>query len=419
MTAAPHPAREACYVVVGGGQAGAIAVATLREAGFAGRIVLVGDEPHLPYERPPLSKEVLVTPATAKTTLFDASFYADRHIECRFGVAASGLDAQARVLTLADGERIAFDKLLLATGARARAYPLLDALGEGVLSLRSLDDALALRERLLPGKRLLVIGGGVIGLEVAASARTLGAEVTVIERCLRLMGRAAPLHLAQSLLELHAAHGVHFEFGAELASASKADDGEITLTGVDGRVFHGDLVVYGIGVELNVELAKQAGLQLDDGILVDEYGMSSAPGIYAAGDVARQWQPASGRYVRQETWSNAQHQAASVARAMVDGTPCEPDLPWYWTDQYGHNLQVAGAVEAEQWLTRGESSGRYTQFGVSGGRIVGAITFDNGREMRPAKQLIAAAVPLGDAETLLDIKQDLRKLATNRIKAAA
>ena len=145
---------------------------------------------------------------------------------------------------------------------------------------------------------------------------------------------------------------------------------------------------------------------------MDEFGQTSAPGIYAAGDVARQWDPASRCHVRQETWSNAQTQAAGVARAMVLGTPCTPDLPWYWTDQYGHNIQVAGAVEAQSWLTRGETGSRYTQFGISDGRIVGAITFDNGREMRPAKQLIGGGTVIPDPACLVDPKRDLRKLAT-------
>jgi len=407
-----------CYVIVGGGQAGAVAAATLREAGFAGRLVLVGDEPHLPYERPPLSKEVLLNPSATKPVIFDREFYSAQAIDCRFGTPATRLDAQARTLELADGETLAFDKLLLATGARARAYPLLDALGEAAISLRSLQDAQALRERLRPGARLLVVGGGVIGLEVAASARQLGAEVTLIERGERLMARAAPTHLGQSLQALHQGQGVRFAFGIELLRAERSASGELQLHSRDGQSFVGDLLVYGIGVDLNTELAGAAGLHLDDGILIDEYGMSSAPGIYAAGDVARQYNPQSGTYLRQETWSNAQTQAAGVARAMLTGAACTPDLPWYWTDQYGHNIQVAGSAEAEGWFTRGDSSGRHTQFGVRDGRIVSAITFDNGREMRPAKQLIAAAARFDDPEALLDIKQDLRKLAAQWSRTA-
>lgn len=402
----------ACFVVVGGGQAGAVAATTLRKMGFDGRLVLIGAERYLPYERPPLSKEVLVSPARAKTTLFSAADYAQQRIEGRWGVAVTALDVPARTVTLADGECIGFDKLLLATGAQARPYPLLDGLGEGVFAVRTLDDAEALRARLRAGVRLLVVGGGVIGLEVAASARGLGAEVCVIERGTRLMNRAAPLHLSQALLDLHLAQGVRVEFGAELSRAGRNEAGAIVLDAADGRRFEGDLVVYGIGVTLNDGLARQAGLAVDDGILVDGHGMTSVSGIYAAGDVARQLNPRTGRHQRQETWSNAQHQGEHVARAMLDGSSFEPDLPWYWTDQYGHNIQVAGEVEVDHWLTRGDAAGRRTQFGVRGGHIVGAITVDNGREMRPARQLVAAAAPLGDTAALLDPKCDLRRLAT-------
>lgn len=407
-----------CYIVVGAGQAGAVAVATLRESGFGGRIILVGDEPHLPYERPPLSKEVLLTPATAKPTIFDTAFYSSQNIECRFGISATHIDTEQRMLELASGERLLFDKLLLATGARARAYPLLDVLGKDALPLRSMKDAQALAKRIQPGARILVVGGGVIGLEVAASARTLGAEVTLLERGDRLMARAAPLHLAQALLELHQEQGVRFAFNADLVQAEHTAEGAVQLHSQDGRSFIGDLVVYGIGVHLNVELAQTAGLKVEDGILVDEYGMTSVPNIYAAGDVARQWQPHLDRYVRQETWSNAQNQAQAVVRAMLTGAPCDPNLPWYWSDQYGYNIQVAGCIEVDEWVTRGNRPDRYTQFGLRNGCIVGAITFDNGKEMRPAKQLISIAAEFTSPERLLDPKQDLRKLVVQCAAAA-
>lgn len=407
-----------CYIVVGAGQAGAVAVSRLRESGFGGRILLVGDEPHLPYERPPLSKEVLLSPSTAKPTIFDSAFYSSQNIECRFGIPATRIDPHTHILELASGEQIHFDKLLLATGARARPYPLLDALGQDAQSLRSMKDAQNLATRLQPGMRLLVVGGGVIGLEVAASARTLGAEVTVLERSDRLMGRAAPLHLAQALLALHQDKGVHFAFNTELVKAERSPEGGVHLHTQDGKVFAGDLVVYGIGVQVNVELAQTAGIRIEDGILVDEYGMTSAQGIYAAGDVARQWHPQIGQYVRQETWSNAQHQAEGVVRSMLTGLPCDPDMPWYWTDQYGHNIQVSGSVEVDEWVTRGSHPDRYTQFGLRDGCIVGAITFNNGKEMRPAKQLISVSAEWSAPELLLDAKQDLRKLAIRCAVAA-
>lgn len=417
MNMQPSPsAGGPVHVVVGGGQAGAAAATAMREAGFAGRIIMVGAEPHLPYERPPLSKDVLVKPETAHVVLHPESYYADKGIECRFGDAAVHFDTETHRLELASGETLSFDKLLLATGARARSYPLLDQLGSGVFTLRTLDDAEALRGHIWPGRRVLVVGGGVIGLEVAASAVSMGAEVVVIERGERLMARGAPAPMVEILAALHHDHGVRFELGAELVEASRASNREITLTAADGRAFTGDLVVYGIGVELNVDLAISAGLKVEDGIVVDEYGRTSASSIYAAGDVARQWNPALGGHLRFETWANAQNQGTGVGRAMVTGEPCGFEVPWFWTDQYGHNFQVAGAHEAGAWLRRGVPGElKATVFGLRDDVVVGAFTIDNGREMRPARAMIAAGYKVTDRARLADPKADLRKIADGRL----
>jgi 3-phenylpropionate/trans-cinnamate dioxygenase ferredoxin reductase subunit len=417
MNALPHPSGHApVHVVVGGGQAAAAAVTAMREAGFSGRIVLVGAEAHLPYERPPLSKEVLVTPQAAQVSIHPEGFYAEKGIECRFGDAAVHFDADERRLELASGETLAFDKLLLATGARARAYPLLDQLGSGVFTLRTLDDAEALRGHIWPGRRVLVVGGGVIGLEVAASAVIMGADVTVIERGARLMARGAPAPMVETLIALHRDKGVTFALGADLVEATRANTREITLSAADGRQFVGDLVVYGIGVELNVDLAISAGLRVEDGIVVDEYGRTSHPDIYAAGDVARQWTPARGTHLRFETWANAQNQGTGVGRAMVTGEPCAFEVPWYWTDQYGHNFQVAGAQEADEWLHRGEPGAlKATVFGLKDDVVVGAFTVDNGREMRPARAMIATGHRITDRALIANPKTDLRKVADGRL----
>jgi 3-phenylpropionate/trans-cinnamate dioxygenase ferredoxin reductase subunit len=400
----------ATHVVVGAGEAGAAAVAAMRNAGFEGRIVLVGAEPYLPYERPPLSKEMLVKPESAHPTIHPAAWYEERGIECRFSDAAVGIDVETQRLDLASGETITFDKLLLTTGARARAYPILDRLGVGVYTLRTIDDAEGLRGHIWPGRRLLVVGGGVIGLEVAASGITMGARVTVIERAPRLMTRGAPAPMVEALEALHLSHGVHFELAAEIVDATRASNGEITLTTADGRSFVGDLVVYGIGVELNVDLAMSAGVEIEDGILVDETGRTSHPAIWAAGDVARQFYPALGRHQRFETWANAQNQGAGAGRAMVTGAPIDIEVPWYWTDQYGHNFQVAGEHVAEEWLQRGDpASGKYTLIGLTGGIVTGGLTVDNGREMRPLRTMIANGYRVTDRAYLADPKKDLRK----------
>lgn len=410
-TSSQTPASSQTYVVVGGGQAGAAAVSAMRAAGFTGRIVLVGGEPHLPYERPPLSKEMLVKPETAHPIIHPASFYEEKAIDCRFGDPAIAVDVEEKRLDLASGEAITFDKLLLATGARARPYPLLDQLGVGVHTLRTLDDAEGLRGHIWPGRRLLVVGGGVIGLEVAASAVTMGARVTVVERADRLMARGAPAPMVEALRALHETHGIDFELGAEIVEASRTSDGEITLQTADGRRFVGDLVVYGIGVELAVELAVSAGLKVEDGIVVDDCGRTSHPAIFAAGDVARMWNAAAGCHLRLETWANAQNQGTGVGRAMVGGQPCDVEVPWYWTDQYGHNFQVAGSTVADEWLRRGaEGAAKYTLVGLTDGVVTGALTVDNGREMRPLRAMIAAR-RVADRAALADPKIDLRKLA--------
>ncbi|MGQ3675158.1 3-phenylpropionate/cinnamic acid dioxygenase ferredoxin--NAD(+) reductase subunit [Xanthobacter sp. TB0139] len=404
------------HVVVGAGQAGTAAAVAMREAGFQGRIILVGAEPHLPYERPPLSKEVLVKPETAHTTIHPEDFYREKGIECRLHDAAVHFDADEKRLELASGQTLHFDKLLLATGARARAYPLLDGLGSGVYTLRTLDDAEALRGHIWPGRHVLVVGGGIIGLEVAASAVTMGARVTVIERGARLMARGTPAPMVKVLRSLHEEHRVAFELGAELVSAARGASGKITLKAADGRAFTGDLVVYGIGVELNMDLAISAGLKVEDGILIDEYGRTSHPAIFAAGDVARQFHPFSSLWRRFETWANAQNQGTGVGRAMVTGEACSFDVPWYWTDQYGHNFQVAGAHEADEWLRRGTADGlKCTLLGLRDDVVVGAVTIDNGREMRPLRAMIANGFRAGNRDILADPKADLRKIADGRL----
>jgi len=399
------------YVVVGGGRAGASAVTAMREANFRGRILLVGAESYPPYERPPLSKEMLVKPEAAQLTIYPTTYYADKNIECRFAASVAGLDAGTHRLTLTSGEEFTFDKLLLATGARARAYPLLDQLGERVFTLRTRDDAERLHGALTPGRRLLVVGGGIIGLEVAASAIALGATVTVVERADRLMARGTPDPLVDILRRLHVENGVRFELEATLNEASCSNHSDVLLRAEDGRSFVGDLVVYGIGVELNTELAVSAGLRVENGIVIDEYGRTSQPAIYAAGDVVCQWNPATRHHQRFETWANAQSQGAAVGRSMVTGEPCSMEVPWYWTDQYGHNFQVAGSHEASEWLYRNTGGSlKTTMLGLVNDVVVGAVTIDNGREMRPIRTMIANRFKVTDRVLLADPKVDLRKL---------
>ncbi|MDD2705840.1 MAG: FAD-dependent oxidoreductase [Acidocella sp.] len=406
------------YVVVGAGHAGAAAIAAMRTAGFAGRIVLIGEVPHAPYERPPLSKEVLLSPKAVQLPIYPDNYYEAHNVECHFGTCVEHIDSVVRQLVFADGEVLSYDKLLLTTGSRARRYPLLDALGEGVHLLRTLEDSWGLQKELRPGRHLLVVGGGIIGLEVAASAATLGLTVTVLERAPRLMTRGVPVPLADTLRGLHEQHGVKFELSVELSEAVRGADGKFHLRAADGRVFEGDAILYGVGVQVNDELARTAGVTIQDGVLVDELCRTSVPEIFAAGDIARQYQPFVGATVRQETWANAMHQGSCAGQAMVTGKGSAPEVPWYWTDQYGVNFQVAGKYEAGEWITRGDvSSGKYMLFGLTDGCVIGAVAINNGRDMKLAKLMISAeAKP--DREALCDLSVDLRKLKTGAVTTA-
>ncbi|MGE4482274.1 3-phenylpropionate/cinnamic acid dioxygenase ferredoxin--NAD(+) reductase subunit [Acidocella sp.] len=401
---------ESVYIVVGAGHAGAAAVAAMRGAGFAGRVILIGDEPYAPYERPPLSKGVLLSPGTSLCPIYPADYYDSHNIETRLGTLVERIEPATRHLVLASGETLSYDKLLLATGSSARHYPLLDALGEGVHVLRTLRDAQGLQKNLVSGRHLLVVGGGIIGLEAASSAAQLGLAVTVLERASRLMTRGVPPPLANILRILHEQHGVRFELNVELTEATRGTDGQFHLHAADGRGVSGSSILYGVGVELNDRLAREAGLAVDNGVLVDELCRSSVQEIFAAGDIARQFQPFLGAAVRQETWANAVHQGALAGRAMVTGEGGAFEVPWYWTDQYGINFQVAGKHEADEWLVRGDpAGGKYMLFGLTEGRVTGAVTVNNGRDMKLAKLMIVAGVS-PDPALLCDTTLDLRKL---------
>ncbi|SHE50390.1 phenylpropionate dioxygenase ferredoxin reductase subunit [Lampropedia hyalina DSM 16112] len=392
-------------VIVGAGQAGAGAVAQLRLKGYAGRIVLVGDESHPPYERPPLSKDVLLQPERTRCTIHPSDFYETHRVELRLGTRVTALDAAARRLTLSDGSTLDYDRLLLATGATVRRLPLLDALGQGVYTLRTLDDARALLQELRPGRRILLVGGGVIGLELASSAVELGAQVSLVEQAALPMARTAPPLLSEYLCDVHRARGVALHLNARLASATREGD-TLVLTLQDGTRLQGDAIVYGIGVEPDVALARQAGLVVDNGICVDAHCRSSDPSIYAAGDVAAQGG------LRRETWENANHQASVAAHAMLGLEPPADPVPWYWTDQCDLNIQFAGDMAARHWLVRGTPGmPPFMLFGLDDeGVLTAAITINQGRDMRSAKELMARRARL-PAEVLTDPQQSLRNLS--------
>lgn len=399
-------------VIIGGGQAGATAAAELRRRDFAGQITLVGEEPHLPYERPPLSKDALLDPDNVQLTLHPASFYNEQNISLKLGIRAEAIDAQQGCVTLSNGETLRYDSLLLATGAQARRLPELDALGSVSHVLRTLDDANRIRAQLKPGSHVLVVGAGVIGLELASSLVALGAIVELIDPASRIMSRNAPEILSQYLQTVHEARGVRFHLGTQVSKARLDEEQKVALTLSNGQQLQGDLLTYGVGVTIDTRLADSAGLHTEQGaIVIDEYGRSSQPAIYAAGDTTVQI-GLDGRWQRQETWENANRQACMAVCHMLDQEPAQASPAWFWTDQCDLNIQFAADMAAAHWIVRGNlDTPPFALIGLDPeGAICGAITVNQGRDMRPLKELIEhrAVLPL---EVWTDPSQNLRNLA--------
>jgi len=399
-------------LIVGAGHAGGVAAATLRQAGFTGAITLVGSEPYPPHERPPLSKELLagVIPIE-KTYLRPLAFYAENGIAFRPGETAVAIDRKAQRVELANGDTVPYDALLLTTGARARRLTLRGADHPRVLYLRDIADSLALREALNTGVRVVVVGAGFIGLEAAAVARKRGAAVTVLEVQREPLQRVCPPEIGRFMADLHRRNGVDLRTGVAL-TAIEPDGDALVLRTADGGAIAADVVLAGIGAQPNVELGQAAGLAIDDGIVTDEFGRTGDPQIFAAGDVTRHFNPLLGRRLRLEAWQNAQNQAMAVAKVMAGGNQPHAELPWFWTDQYDVNLQIAGAPERwSELVWRGTASDKaFTVFALADGKPVGTITMNNGRDMRAARELIARDRAV-DPARLADPKVKLQDLA--------
>jgi 3-phenylpropionate/trans-cinnamate dioxygenase ferredoxin reductase subunit len=401
-------------VIIGAGQAGGWAASTLRSSGFDGRIVLVGDETHPPHERPPLSKAVLAGTAAPETThLSKADAFAALGLDFRPGVAATAIDRSARTVSLADGTAVEYDRLMLCTGATPRKLTVPGADSPRIYYLRTIDDALALRARLGQSRHLIVIGGGWIGLEVAATARKSGVDVTVIEALPRLCARAVPPEISDYLLHLHQRNGVEVRLGVGV-TALESDANGITVHLSDGGVVRGDGVVAGIGVMPNTGLAQAAGLVVDNGIAVDELGRTVDPSVSAAGDVANMPLACLGRRVRLESWANAQNQAIGAAKAVLGSEARYDELPWFWSDQHDVNLQMLGMPA--RWtepVTRGAAaSGRadsFTHFYLDDGQITGVVAVNAQRDLRAAKRLMQQRKAVR-AEDLVNPAINLAKL---------
>jgi len=329
-------------VIVGAGEAGVRAAVELRTLGWTGTITMIGEEGRLPYERPPLSKQQLGQAEPSPVTIVDETRLRELDIRLLAGDKAARIDRQAHEVELASGLRVPYERLLLATGAKPRRLSVEGNAKDEMLYLRTFADALRIRERLRPGKRVAVIGGGFIGLEVTASAVTLGCEVTLVEVAPRILMRGVPAEIAAMVQERHAAAGVRFKVGVMIDRVDREGE-ELVLKLADGTSVRCDAIVTGIGAIPETALAEECGLAIENGVKVDENLATSDPYIYAAGDCCSFPHPFyGGRRIRLEAWRNAQDQGSHAAGNMLGAAAPYAALPWFWSDQYDRTLQVAG-----------------------------------------------------------------------------
>lgn len=377
-------------VVIGAGHGGAQFVESLRTGGYDGPIILIGDEAHRPYERPATSKDLLSGGIDLdRVFLKRGSFYEDKGITLRLGARVDSIDRAARVVRTTDGEAIPYGKLVIATGARARTLQVPGADLDGVFYLRTLDDSQAIGARLGPGKRLAIVGGGYIGLEVAASARKLGCSVTLVEAQERLLARVVAAEVAEFYESVHRAAGVDIHFGVVLQGFV----GDGSVTGVrltDGTEIPADVVVVGIGAVPNTELAAAAGLAVENGIVVDDCGRTADPDIFAIGDATNHPNEILGKRLRLESVPAAMGQARAAASAIL-GTP-KPfhELPWFWSDQYDIKLQIVGLSEiGDEVVLRGDPASRkFAAYYLRKGVIVAVNAINSGKDFIGSKKLI-------------------------------
>jgi 3-phenylpropionate/trans-cinnamate dioxygenase ferredoxin reductase component len=383
-------------VIVGAGQAGAQVAVSLRQLGYGGEITLLGEERQLPYQRPPLSKAYLSGEmALERTYLRSESYYAKHGIDLRLGVRAARILRDQHAIVCRDGVRFDYDALVICTGTVARRLPLPGADLPGVLYLRTLADADRIKVAVRPGTTAVIIGGGYIGLEVAASLRKLGCTVTVVEALERVMNRVVAPPVSAFFAAEHARHDVEIVTAAAVASLEGERRIERVVC-VDERAFPAELVVIGIGAVPNDELARDAGLEIENGVVVDAFGRTSDPAIFAAGDVTNHPNELFARRLRLESVHNAMEQAKAVARTIAGQPQAYTDVPWFWSDQYDLKLQIAGVGDPhDELVLRGDLATRaFSCLHLRNGRLVAIDCVNRGADFLAAKKLIAERRPL-------------------------
>jgi 3-phenylpropionate/trans-cinnamate dioxygenase ferredoxin reductase subunit len=400
------------FVIVGAGLAGGGAAATLREQGFDGRLVLIGAEPQPPYERPPLSKEYLRGESSFEQALFQPlDFYGENDIETRFGVRVTHVDAAEKAVELDRGESVPYEALLVATGGRNRRIPVPGIDLEGIYGLRTVADGNRIRAEISPGRKAVVVGMGFIGSEVTASLRQSGVEVTVVDRNTVPLRRVLGEEVGGVIEEIHRDHGTELIFEDKIAAIEGAGRVE-RITTQRGRRIECDFVVVGLGVEPVTEPLAGSGVEIDNGVLVDEYLQTGVEGIYAAGDVANHYHPVFERHIRVEHWQNALKQGPAAARNMLGENEPYGEIPWFWSDQYEYNLQYAGYhTEWDELVVRGSMEERnFVAYYRRYGRVLAAVAINGGRDLRRSIPLIKAQEEISAAK-LSDLDVDLRTLA--------
>jgi len=403
---------DSTHVIVGASLAGATAAIALRDQGARGRVILIGAEATLPYERPPLSKAYLrgETPSE-HAPLRPAAFYADQRIEMMLGTRVTKVDAEGKAVEIADGTRIPFDTLLITTGVRNRHVSIPGSDLDGIYTLRTVHDAARIRAEMGPGRRAVVVGMGFIGSEVAASLRHAGVDVVAIDPAKTPLFRELGEAVGQRIGDLHQRNGVRTIF-EETVQAFEGDGRVCAVVTSRGTRIECDFAVVGIGVEPVVDLLEGSGIRIENGVVVDEYCKTSVDDIYAAGDVANHYHPVFNRRIRVEHWQNAIRQAAVAARNILGQRARYDEIHWFWSDQYDVNLQYAGHhTSAEQTIVRGSlASDSFLVCYLNGGHIDAVLAFNRGKDLRRVIPLIKSRRAV-TPEDLQDETVDLRSLA--------
>lgn len=403
-------------IIIGAGHAGGELAIALRNEGWEGRILLLSDEQHLPYHRPPLSKAYLTGSVPQESLSIRPQAAYDRAgVEFFDGVRVERIERANRQLVLSDGSRLAYDKLAITTGGRPRQLPVANTEAAGRCAnfhyLRTLDDVERIRAQMAAGKRLVIIGGGYIGLEVAAAAVAQGLQVTLLEAQPRVLQRVTAAELSAYYERKHREAGVEIRTNVQVADLEITDDAVTAVLCTDGSSLEADLVVVGIGLIANTELASEAGLDVDNGILVDEQARTSDPDIYAAGDCTNHPNPLLGRRLRLESVPNALEQSRVAAAGMAGKPRSYASVPWFWSDQYELKLKMVGLAEGyEHLVLRGDpASDSFTAFYLKDGKVLAADTVNRPQDFIAAKRLVAEGIAV-TAEQLADDSQPLKAL---------